>query len=86
MSARVQRMQACLQQALHPTVLTIEDEGDLHRGHANEGKGHFAVTIASPLFKGKNILECHKMVYAALCNLMKNDIHALKITVLPFEN
>ncbi|MGB6977439.1 MAG: BolA family protein [Gammaproteobacteria bacterium] len=82
MNSSIQRIQQRLQQTLQPSVLTVEDEGHLHRGHANEGKGHFAITIASPLFAGKNLLQCHKMVYNALSDLMNTDIHALKIKVV----
>jgi BolA protein len=82
MNPSLNRIQQRLQHVLEPTLLTVEDEGHLHIGHANEGKGHFAVTIASPLFAGKNLLQCHKMVYEALSDLMKSDIHALKIKVV----
>lgn len=68
-----------LADALAPTELTITDEGHLHVGHAGEGKGHFHVQIISTAFAGQLPLEKHRMVYAALDDLMGNGIHALSI-------
>ena len=39
---------------------------------------HFAVTIVSPAFTGKNLVERHQMIYRALGALMPR-IHALQI-------
>lgn len=39
---------------------------------------HFDVAVASPAFAGKNLVEQHQMVYAALRALMPR-IHALAI-------
>jgi len=75
-------LQKKLHQALAPTFLEIIDEGEKHRGHANEGAGHFAVRISSPLFEKKPLLECHRLVYAALGDTMRTEIHALKIDIL----
>lgn len=72
-----------LHQALAPTFLEIIDEGGLHKGHANEGAGHFAVRIASPLFKNKPLVECHRLVYAALGqDIIGKTIHALRIEII----
>lgn len=72
-----------LNQALAPTFLEIIDEGEQHIGHTQEGAGHFAVRIASPLFQNKPLLECHRLVYAALGDSMRTDIHALRIEIIP---
>jgi stress-induced morphogen len=46
---------------------------------------HFAVTIESPAFGGKSLVERHQMVYRALAGLMPR-IHALQLkTVTPGE-
>lgn len=72
-----------LEQTLLPTVLDIIDESHLHKGHAGAqtGLGHFAIIIASPKFADKSILQCHRMIYEALGELMQTDIHALRITI-----
>ncbi|MES2142323.1 MAG: BolA family protein [Pseudomonadota bacterium] len=69
-------------QALVPTFLEIIDEGAQHIGHAEQGAGHFAVRIASPLFANKPLVECHKLVYAALGNIVGTEIHALRIEII----
>jgi stress-induced morphogen len=41
---------------------------------------HFQATVVAPAFEGKTRIEQHKMVYAALGELMVHDIHALALT------
>ncbi len=41
---------------------------------------HFQATIAAPQFSGKSLVEQHQMVYRALGDSMKQDIHALALT------
>jgi len=43
-------------------------------------KDHFQATIAAPQFQGKSLIEQHQMVYRALGDAMKGDIHALALT------
>ncbi len=70
-----------LEKSFQPTELLIKDQSQLHAGHAGakDGKGHFDVTIVSQAFEGVNRLQRHRMVYDALSNLIKTDIHALRI-------
>ncbi|MEN8216681.1 MAG: BolA family protein [Pseudomonadota bacterium] len=67
--------------ALAPTHLEIIDESQKHAGHAGAraGGGHFKVTIVSPQFTGKTLMQRHRMVYAAVDELMNSAIHALSI-------
>ncbi|BEI32724.1 BolA family protein [Polynucleobacter sp. HIN5] len=45
-----------------------------------EGDGqHFYATIVSPDFAGKRLVQRHQLVYAALGDRMKAEIHALSI-------
>ncbi len=45
-----------------------------------EGDGqHFYATIVSPEFAGKRLVQRHQLVYAALGDRMKAEIHALSI-------
>jgi BolA protein len=82
---RVQRIRARLEAALEPTFCEVIDESHLHRGHegARDGRGHFRVRIASPDFAGRTRLESHRLVYAAVGDLMTSDIHALAVELLP---
>ena len=43
---------------------------------------HFSAEIASKSFKGKTRLEQHKMVYNALSEELKVDLHALSIKTM----
>ena len=67
--------------ALQPVALDLRDESEQHAGHAGaaSGGGHWQLTIVSEAFRGKSAVARHRMVYEALGDLMKRDIHALKI-------
>lgn len=67
--------------ALNPTVLEIIDESHKHAGHAGarDGGGHFVLNIVSARFSGNNTVARHRMIYSALGELMKREIHALTI-------
>ncbi|MGH7438180.1 MAG: BolA/IbaG family iron-sulfur metabolism protein [Polyangiaceae bacterium] len=41
---------------------------------------HFQATVVTEAFAGKSRVEQHKMVYAALGELMTGPIHALALT------
>ncbi|MGY3231580.1 BolA protein [Luteibacter sp. HA06] len=76
---KVERIRQRLTEALAPVQLDVIDEGHKHAGHSGEGKGHFFARIVSPAFAGKNPIERHRMVYAALGDMMPDGIHALAI-------
>ncbi|QQR89703.1 MAG: BolA family transcriptional regulator [Myxococcales bacterium] len=42
-------------------------------------KDHYSAMIAAPEFENKNRIEQHKLVYAALGELMDGAIHALSL-------
>lgn len=77
-------IRAALADALAPERLEVLDESHKHVGHegARDGRGHFAVTVVSAGFAGKLPLARHRMVYAALGDMMQTDIHALTIKAL----
>lgn len=77
--AMVAQIRACLTEAFAPDELDVLDEGHKHAGHAGEGKGHFHVRIVSPAFAGVLPIRRHRMIYAALDDLIGNGIHALSI-------
>lgn len=79
--ARLIEIEQRLRAALMPITFELLDESHLHAGHAGAltGKGHFAVRIVSEQFRGKPLLARHRLVYAALGELMETDIHALRI-------
>lgn len=81
MSGRLERIRACLEKALQPSRLDVEDESHRHAGHegARDGRGHFRVRIVSAEFAGMPLIKRHQRVYAALGDLMRTDIHALAL-------
>ena len=44
----------------------------------NDGQ-HFEAIIVSPQFAGKNMVQQHQLVYQALGEQMRNEIHALSM-------
>lgn len=70
-----------LTEAFEPETLSVEDESHLHEGHegARDGRGHFRVLIISHAFADRSLLDRHRLVYKALGDLMRTDIHALAI-------
>ena len=67
---------------LRPVTLQLRDESEDHVGHAGHrpgGGSHWQLTIISEAFRGQSSVARHRMVYEALGDLMKRDIHALKI-------
>ncbi|HET7556581.1 MAG TPA: BolA family protein [Rhodanobacteraceae bacterium] len=77
--ARIEDIRAKLTEAFAPQSLEVLDEGHLHIGHAGEGSGHFRVRIVSAAFAGKNPIQRHRLVYAAVEDLIGHGIHALAI-------
>ena len=67
--------------ALAPESLDIHDESAQHAGHvgAQSGGGHYWMAITSRQFEGKPTLARHRMIYAALGDMMQKEIHALSI-------
>lgn len=80
---RIAQIQERLMKVFHPEKLTVRDESHYHVGHvgAKEGKGHFAISIVAKAFKNKSPVKSHQMIYKALDDLMKTDIHALRIQI-----
>lgn len=71
--------------ALEPESLAVTDDSAAHAGHAGAAPGgntHWSVEIVSRAFEGKPTVARHRMVYAALGELMNNPIHALQIRAL----
>lgn len=71
-----------------PSRLELIDESARHAGHAGarpEGESHFRVTVVAEAFAGKSRLERHRMVFEALDDLLRTDIHALSVSAFSPE-
>ena len=69
--------------ALSPSQVELLDESAKHAGHAGAAPGgntHWKLTIVSAAFAGNSTVARHRMIYAALGELMQNPIHALSIS------
>lgn len=86
-SKRPDRIRACLREHFADAELELIDEGHLHVGHAGarEGKGHYRLHIVSDRFVGLRPLQRHQLVYSALDELMRTEIHALNIVARTTE-
>src|SRR5580658_3377961 len=82
---REQRLRQLLQARFAPLQLEVRDESHLHAGHAGAagGQSHFRVRIVAEAFRGLAPLARHRLVYAALGDMLQTDVHALTIEALP---
>jgi BolA family transcriptional regulator, general stress-responsive regulator len=70
---------------LEPQRLELIDDSARHAGHAGarpEGESHFRLLIVAEAFTGRSRIERQRLVYDALGDLLRTDIHALSITAL----
>ena len=83
-SHRIEKIRLAIESSLQPSSLEIIDQSHRHAGHAGarDGRGHSDVRVVSELFNGKLPLARHRLVFAAVGNLMETDIHALSIKAL----
>ena len=82
------RIEAKLRDALDAQHIEVIDESAAHAGHAGaqSGGGHFRALIVSERFAGQNPVSRQRLVYAALAEEMKSEIHALALrTLTPAE-
>jgi BolA protein len=84
-AGREERLRRRLESRFAPSVLVIEDESHLHAGHAGAagGHSHFRVRIVAEAFRGISAVARHRLVYAAVGELLDTDIHALAIDASP---
>lgn len=77
---RIERIRELLTARLAPVQLVIRDDSAAHAGHAGAREGgHFSVSVVSERFAGHSRMQRHQLVYAAVAELMRTDIHALSI-------
>jgi BolA protein len=74
-----------LTSAFQPVSLQVVNDSHRHAGHASSpgtGESHFSVKVVAPAFAGKSRVERHRMVNAALADLLQGKVHALAIQAL----
>ena len=81
-------IEARLRERFAPVHLELHDESARHVGHAGAaaGGGHFKLVLVAGAFEGLARIEQHRLVHAALADLMAERIHALSlVTCSPDE-
>ncbi|WP_299649659.1 BolA family protein [uncultured Jannaschia sp.] len=76
-------IEARLNDAFAPDRLEVVNESAKHGGHAGDdgsGESHWHVVMTSGAFAGKSRLARHRMVHAALGDVMPR-IHALSLNL-----
>ncbi|MDP6831925.1 MAG: BolA family protein [Alphaproteobacteria bacterium] len=78
-------IEAKLRAALAPARLVVEDQSEMHAGHAGAregGESHFAVVVEAEAFEGMNRLARQRLVNETLKEELAGSIHALSIRAL----
>ena len=75
------KIEKILRKEFSPKYLEVIDDSDKHAGHtgAKRGGGHFQLIIVSPMFNGKSAQQRHRMVHAALGDMLEDEIHSMTI-------
>lgn len=77
---RTQLIRERVSAAVNPSRLDVIDDSHHHAGHASaRGGGHFQVIVVSTAFSGKSLIQRHRLIYDALQDAMREEIHALSI-------
>lgn len=80
MSTNLEQLQSRLATALAPCEVHIRDDSKAHAGHAHGGvESHLAVFVIAARFQGLKPLERHRLIYAAVGDLLAGPLHALQI-------
>lgn len=84
MTAIEERIVEKLRAALATADVTLRNDSAKHRGHAGQtnAHSHLAVRIVSDRFAGLTQVRRHKLVYSALAEELKREVHALEIEAL----
>ena len=66
---------------LDPDSVELTDDSAKHAGHAGAkgGGGHFELIIVSQQFEGKSHQARHRLIHAALGDMLEREIHAIAI-------
>ncbi len=76
------RIEARLRSQFAPASLEVIDESALHAGHVGAragGETHYRVALVSAEFAGKNRVNRHRLIYAALADEIAGGVHALSL-------
>jgi len=75
----IQEIEKTLQERLEAVSINIQDDSANHFGHQPGDPAYLTIEVVSPLFKGKSLVQQHKMVYDSLREELRGQIHALSL-------
>jgi BolA protein len=76
-------IETALRQRLAAEHVVVADHSARHADHPGAaGGGHFELVVVSERFEGLSRVAAQRLVYEALGDLMKTEIHALTMTTL----
>ncbi len=64
----ISRVTELIEQGLSTSFVRVEGDGV-----------HFEAVVVSEQFQGKSMIDCHKLVYAALGDAMDQEVHSISI-------
>jgi BolA protein len=80
--SRKERMQTLLSAQFSPQKIVIEDQSELHAGHAGArpgGQTHYRLTLVSTAFEGHSRVARQRLVYQTLREEFETGLHALSL-------
>ena len=81
-----QQIKNKLQNCFNISELILIDESDKHKNHKKDTSGgHFKLLIVSDDFIDVTLIKRHKLIYEALNEMIKVDIHPLSIKAVTIE-
>jgi len=72
MAVSAEQIESRIHAALPDARVTVRD--------TTGGGDHWSVVVLAAAFAGKSLVERHRMIYAALGDWMRAEIHALALT------
>jgi len=81
-----QKIKNKLQNCFTISELILIDDSHKHKNHKKDTSGgHFKLLIVSDDFLDLSLIKRHRLIYEALHEMMKVDIHALSIKAVTIE-
>lgn len=76
-----EKIESIVRSKIKVEMIEIEDDSAKHRLHPQSfGKGgHFNLTVVSPDFEGRGLVQRHQLIYSILDISSGQGIHALSI-------
>lgn len=85
--SKIEHIRRSLTDHFSPVYLEVIDDSNQHVGHAGYRNGgrHFTIIISAAKFLTLSRLDAHRKIYALFDDLIPDEIHALRIKVLPLS-